>query len=418
MNISQLITWVIAPVALISFIVVFTLLLLNMNEKERLLITEGVRDNEIIKSNIRKENKSNKVINGIGNILEAIVMIILVGIIGFGLFYQFSDQKESLLNSQVMVIASNSMAEINSRNTLVLENNLGNQFTKDDVIVLENLPKEEDIKLFDIIGYYNPYLKKTIIHRVVEIIENEAGLSFRFQGDANPSKDSVIVKYDDMIGIYNGQKYEKLGSIVRFARSPFAMMVMIVILYIVIFEEIIYRKIVKAIKAREALLNRWKESQYLLEAPDPEIEVQIETLNEQKRIENELKKMRAGKYEIIEDDSKYRFQLYDFEGEILCRSESYSSIKQCEYRLRSLAQTVEEGRYEIYKDRRGVYQIKMYTANKRLLILGATHRSLKKAKEALAQIEALSQSAQELSLNNQEVEVEAVLDQEQVLQTI
>ena len=77
------------------------------------------------------------------------------------------------------------------------------------------LPKEEDLKLYDIVVYKQDDIY--VVHRIVGIEEpNEKHPNERYfllQGDAVDSPDRFPVKYSQMQGIYTDEKIPFVGSI-------------------------------------------------------------------------------------------------------------------------------------------------------------------------------------------------------------
>ncbi len=135
----------------------------------------------------------------------------------------------------VKVVQSQSMALAHPQNSYLEKNGLENRLEIYDAIVLHPLPKQEELKLYDIVMYEidNEY----VIHRIVAIEEpNEKhpdSRRFVLQGDAVPYPDAKMVEYADMHGIYRGQKLPYVGSFVMFIKSPAGWLCIALIIFVI-----------------------------------------------------------------------------------------------------------------------------------------------------------------------------------------
>ena len=106
-----------------------------------------------------------------------------------------------------------------------------------DVVVLHELPKEEDLKLYDIVVYEH-ISGALLIHRIVGIEEpNESHPNerhFLLQGDAVHYPDTFPVRYSQMKSIYRGERIPNVGSFVFFIQSP-AGIICIILLVVSLF---------------------------------------------------------------------------------------------------------------------------------------------------------------------------------------
>ena len=109
---------------------------------------------------------------------------------------------------RMQVVCSESMSEKHSKNTYLRKNNLNDQFDMFDVIITYELPKESELKKYDIVVYEID--GTLVVHRIVNIEEpNEKHPNerhFLLQGDNVESPDKFPVKYSQMRGIYKGDK--------------------------------------------------------------------------------------------------------------------------------------------------------------------------------------------------------------------
>ncbi|RME53117.1 signal peptidase I [Candidatus Woesearchaeota archaeon] len=57
---------------------------------------------------------------------------------------------------------------------------------------------EEDINVGDIISYTSPYTTGPVIHRVIDIGEDENGKYYILKGDNNPRADPGKIRFEDI----------------------------------------------------------------------------------------------------------------------------------------------------------------------------------------------------------------------------
>lgn len=109
----------------------------------------------------------------------------------------------------------------------------------------------QQVEVGDVIAFRNPEDPKTrIIHRVVEIVEQDGALSFRTQGDANDIADKQLVPADAVMGRMEFQ-IAKLGNLAEFLRTTqgFLLVIGVPALFIILGETV---KIVR-------LVRTWRE---------------------------------------------------------------------------------------------------------------------------------------------------------------
>ena len=188
------------------------------------LVNAGVDDNKIVEQHkkIKNNNKNSKFSKAFDCIVSLVFCMVFFGIFGSSIFINCT-QKADFKNIPVYrVVNTGSMSYKNKKNTYLTSNNLNNQIQTFDLIATHSLPKEEDLKLYDIVVYeVNGYF---IIHRIVGIEEpNEKhpdSRLFMLQGDANEFADSFPVLYKQIRGIYTGHRIPFVGSFVLFMQSP------------------------------------------------------------------------------------------------------------------------------------------------------------------------------------------------------
>lgn len=122
---------------------------------------------EVIESDYKKTNK-------ITLIIPTIIVIILV---------YFTS---GYFNYYAVAIASGSMAP---------------NINKGDVVVIEKIDRYDNLKVGDVLAYN--YDGKIIVHRIINIIEEDGKYYFYTKGDNNNSQDDFVIYEDMIVGIVN-----------------------------------------------------------------------------------------------------------------------------------------------------------------------------------------------------------------------
>jgi hypothetical protein len=148
------------------------------------------------------------------------------------------------------------MSEKHEKNDYLFNNDLNDQFQTFDLILTYKLPKEEDLKLYDIVVYEVDDI--LVIHRIVGIEEANDKHSERYfllQGDAIERPDRFPVYYSQMKAIYRGERVPFVGSFITFMQSPAGWMCVILMAVTVIALPLIERKIKKVADERLVVLE-------------------------------------------------------------------------------------------------------------------------------------------------------------------
>ena len=226
LEIVNLVIYIILAVIIFAF---FFLAVKVWLESESGLIILGRYDKEIKQKKVKKEHKVWKFIR---NILSGIILGGFITI-AVGLFVT-TTIKESInyIGIAPISILSGSMSEKNHLNDYLEENNLNNQFNKGDLIFLEKLPEQDDLELYDVIGYFNSD-GELVVHRIIgggyydeqnvfHYVDNlDDAENYIMRGDANNNSDSTYITYDEMYGIYEGGKIPYLGFFSQYLQSGF-----------------------------------------------------------------------------------------------------------------------------------------------------------------------------------------------------
>lgn len=247
--------FVLCLIVFIALTAMFTFLISSMVKMQLKIINGGLADDKIINEQQVNAKHKNLVVHFIINRFFPICLtVLLVLIFSLSLCARFSNN-QSVTIPIAKVVKSDSMAYTYEKNTYIEENDLNCQFQKFDLIIINPLPKEEELKLYDIVVYEsNGYL---VIHRIVSIEEpNEEHKEryFLLQGDANQYPDKYPVRYSQMRGIYNGSRIRYVGSFVDFMNSPAGYLCILLVIFAYFISPCIDKKIAKATSLRKELL--------------------------------------------------------------------------------------------------------------------------------------------------------------------
>ena len=253
--------------SLIVFVILtgfFTVLLAYSVKLKIALIRCGAIDKEIQKEYEKEKNKLRN--DGwFVTLLSRIFAAVLCVVFAFSMILAFTENTLFEDIPTLKVVKSDSMSEKNKLNKYLFENELDDQFDTYDLILCEKLPDEFDLELYDIVIY--DLNGTAIVHRIVEIIEPDETHPdhryFRTQGDAVSSPDGSLVFYDQMLGVYEGNRIPFVGSIVIFLQSPAGWLCVILLLFTLIAAPIVENKLI------EERLIRLLRSGYLMKKPAP-----------------------------------------------------------------------------------------------------------------------------------------------------
>ena len=132
-----------------------------------------------------------------------------------------------------------------------------------DLIICHKAEAEE-IAVDDIISFFDPAGNGTTIvtHRVVDIVTDEKGISWKTKGDSNNAEDRLPVPADKLVAVYKGTRIPGLGKVALFMQTPAGLIVCVVLpLIALIAYDMIRRRIYEKSNKEdtEALLQELEE---------------------------------------------------------------------------------------------------------------------------------------------------------------
>ncbi len=257
MNLLQIISIIATVVSVAGFSVVFTVLFKSYARSTITKIESGERDIELIDEILRRKTENYERKKKIRKIVRTAIfvalLVLIIPMFVFSLINRFGGGRP-ILGKTFMVVASGSMSQKNSENDYLFENDLGGQFKKYDIIVLNAISSPSDLQRYDIIAYRNNE-GKNIIHRIVNISGEGENVRFVMRGDANSANDIYRPGFDDVIGIYRGGRIGFVGIFVMFLQSYPGIITVIALLYCMFMSDAVSKKIEKSTDERSVVLS-------------------------------------------------------------------------------------------------------------------------------------------------------------------
>ncbi len=254
---------------LVVFILLTTLSIFCVSVISKLtlkLINNGVEDKEILKEHNQKRAKkrASKYSKILDCAVSGVVCLVFVVMLLGSVIINCTENSCCGILPTYRVVKTASMEEKNPKNTYLAENKLNNQIQTFDLIKTEKLPDEMDLKLYDIVVYETDGM--LIIHRIVEIEEPNENhpdcRHFKLQGDAVEAADRFPVLYEQMKGIYRGERLPFIGSFILFMQSPAGWLCTLLVVFAIIATPILDKKIENAKKARLAVCLKNSQTKY------------------------------------------------------------------------------------------------------------------------------------------------------------
>ena len=228
-----------------------TYLIVQLTKQQLKMIRHGLEDTEI-RREYRKVAPISRIGAFVSTFLSVVICLALCGVFVFSVYLRATEDRAANGTPALHVVKSDSMSYKGEDNTYLTENSLDDQLQTFDLIVTRRLPNEEDLQLYDIVVYEidGAY----VIHRIVDIEEPDQYHPdqrwFRLQGDALPGQDRLPVTYDQMRGIYEGERVPFVGSFIMFMQSPAGWICILLVLFAMVVTPIAEKKLEREKRAR------------------------------------------------------------------------------------------------------------------------------------------------------------------------
>ena len=244
-------------IVFVSLTVFFSVLIGAYARKTIRLIGYGDEDQPIYEEYLKSQRKrESKFLDIISKIISTILCVVVLVVFAFSVMVKVCETRGKNVGTGVRVVTTSSMESKNKENKYLTQNGLDNQISAFDLIVTHELPKEEDLKLYDIVVYEVDGV--LLVHRIVGIEERNPKHPterwFLMQGDAVPTPDRFPVKYSQMKAIYRGQHVPFVGSFVLFLQSPAGLLCVLLFFVCMLGVPVLENRVEKARKARLEVL--------------------------------------------------------------------------------------------------------------------------------------------------------------------
>ena len=231
---------------------IFTVFIVSLI-KMGITLTLSGHDDEDILTEQNAPAKKKSVLSYIETAVSLLLCILFILAFVFSLYVNVQDEKHFDNIPTINVVKSSSMSKKHKANTYLTENNLNNQFSTFDIILTYKIPSPDQLNLYDIV-VYEADDELRVIHRII-YIEPPNSLHpeeywFTCKGDANENPDRFPVRYNQLRGIYRGERIPYVGTFVSFMQSPAGILCILLIIFAIITMPIAERKILKARKER------------------------------------------------------------------------------------------------------------------------------------------------------------------------
>ena len=268
---------------LIVFILLAGLSALMLTEICKLTIKtirHGLEDDSI-KEEYSKTQEIKRKNKGFDFIVSLFLCLILCVVFLFSLFVNCKGQSYSDTLPTMRVVSSSSMSKKHEKNLYLVNNNLNDQMQVYDLIFTYKAPAEDQLKLYDIVVYETDGM--FVIHRIIGIEEPNSSHPterwFLLQGDANSVSDRFPVKYEQIRGVYRGERVPFIGSFILFMQSPAGWLCVLLVVASMIITPILEKKFAKERHARYLIICGQQEIVVTGPIPEQTQEEVIEKVN-------------------------------------------------------------------------------------------------------------------------------------------
>ncbi len=214
-----------------------------------------------------------------------LIEIVALAILVLAISYRAMNEQIFINDTCFLVVETGSMEEKNTSNQYLIENNLNDQIPTNSFVSITNLKDNEEPELYKIYAFYSAE-DEVLIHRLIGI--NEDG-NYIFRGDSNSLslKAEIDVPLGDIIGVYNNDANQALGTTIVFFKSPMGLVVLFLIAVLLISNNVYSCKLNKLIQERYNALYPHASDIYLQYlAIDEEREKSAHILNDIREFES------------------------------------------------------------------------------------------------------------------------------------
>lgn len=112
---------------------------------------------------------------------------------------------------------------------IVMTDSMYPEIESGDIIICHT-EEPENVKSGDIVAFFDPAGNgiSVVTHRVVELVEDQNGLSFRTKGDANNTEDAALVPAENLVGVYR-TRVPGVGHVAMFMQTTAGLIVCVIL---------------------------------------------------------------------------------------------------------------------------------------------------------------------------------------------
>ncbi len=245
MSAYDIYVFILCSIVFVSLTALFSCLIYWIIKLTERLVRSGAEDENIIKEYMQLQTKKQRKLPIIiDRVVSVILCCILFAFFGFSVYVNLSGANTSDTIPMLSVVKSGSMSYKHEKNTYLTQNQLDDQLNTFDIVLTYKMPPVEDLELYDIVLY--EVQDTPLIHRIVGIEapnEEHAEYYFLLQGDALESPDRFPVYYDQMRGIYRGERIPFLGSFVAFMQSVAGYLCILLVIFGIIAVPLVEKRV-------------------------------------------------------------------------------------------------------------------------------------------------------------------------------
>lgn len=257
MDVLEIIAVVVTAIGVFSFSVIFTILYSSYQTATISEISAGKRDLDIIDEAIYERKpgvkKRKKCISVLRRVLFWIAIIVITPTFIFAVYSRIMGGVPMFGGKAVMVVASGSMSKKHPVNLSYLDS-YNNQFNTYDLIILEKVDDDSDLKKYDVIAFVNDE-GVNVIHRIVGVSNSGSGVRYTTRGDANDADDLYHPNFENVLGKYTGQKVPIVGVLLMFLQSYSGIITICALVYCLVMVDKKTEKVRLAFSKRQKLLD-------------------------------------------------------------------------------------------------------------------------------------------------------------------
>ena len=256
MNAFEIISLIVTAVGVGSFSTIFKILYRGYANSAVAELNSGTCDVELIYDtislNIKNSKRYRRILKRIKQVLIWILIALMITVLLFSAYSKIVSGVAMINDRGIISVASGSMSQKNPANPYL--SNINDQFNTYDVIVLQKVESDSELKLYDVIAYVNDN-GENIIHRIVGFQQTASGVRYITRGDSNNADDVYRPSIDNVLGKHTGTRVPYVGAFLMFLQSYSGIITVVAVIYCLFMIDSTSQKIHDARKKRVLFLQ-------------------------------------------------------------------------------------------------------------------------------------------------------------------